>query len=52
MKLRVGMLLHGVELFSWLGGPTSAAHTEEDLERTVTALERTIRLLREEGELG
>jgi len=51
MKLRVGMMLHGVELFSWLGGPTSAVHTEEDLERTVDALRNTIRLLREEGEL-
>ncbi len=52
MKLRIGMLLHGVELFSWLGGPTSAVHTEEDLERTVDAFARTLRVLKEEGEVG
>lgn len=52
MKLRVGMLAHGVELFSWLGGPTSAVHTDEDLERTVEAFSRTIALLKHEGEVG
>jgi glutamate-1-semialdehyde 2,1-aminomutase len=51
MKLRVGMLLHGVEIFSWPGGPTSAVHSEEDLLQTVDALSRTIVMLREEGEL-
>jgi glutamate-1-semialdehyde 2,1-aminomutase len=45
-KLRLGMMLHGVELFSWPGGPTSAAHTNEDLERTADALRSTLKMLR------
>jgi len=51
VKLRVGMLLHGVEIFSWPGGPTSAVHTEDDLQHTVNAFARTVAMLREEGEI-
>lgn len=47
-QLRVGMLVHGVELFGWPGGPTSAVHTDDDLQKTVEALRRTILALREE----
>jgi glutamate-1-semialdehyde 2,1-aminomutase len=47
--LRVGMLVHGVELFGWPGGPTSSVHTDDDLQKTVEALRRTILALREEG---
>ena len=50
-KMRLGMMLHGVELFSWPGGPTSAVHTGEDLERTLVAFRDTLRLLRAEGEV-
>jgi glutamate-1-semialdehyde 2,1-aminomutase len=46
--VRQGMLLHGVDLFG-LGGMTTAAHTEEDVERTVFAVAGTLDLLREEG---
>lgn len=52
MKLRLGMMVHGVELFSWPGGPTSAVHTNDDLEQTVDAFRGTLKMLREEGELG
>jgi glutamate-1-semialdehyde 2,1-aminomutase len=51
VKLRLGMLLHGVEIFSWPGGPTSAVHNDEDLVRTADALRQTVRMLREEGEI-
>jgi glutamate-1-semialdehyde 2,1-aminomutase len=51
IKLRLGMLAHGVEIFAWLGGPTSAVHNDEDLSRTADALRRTVRKLREEGEI-
>ncbi|HVA48101.1 MAG TPA: aminotransferase class III-fold pyridoxal phosphate-dependent enzyme [Pirellulales bacterium] len=51
MKLRLGMMLHGVELFTWPGGPTSAVHTNDDLEQTADAFRQTIKLLRAEGEL-
>lgn len=52
MKLRLGMLLHGVDIFSWPGGPTSAVHSDEDLVQTVEALRGTLAMLRAEGELG
>ncbi len=51
-KLRLGMMLHGVDLFSWPGGPTSAVHTEDDLQQTADAFQRTLKMLREEGELA
>ena len=50
-KLRLGMLLHGVDIFSWPGGPTSAVHTNDDLEQTVEALGQTVKMLREEGDI-
>jgi glutamate-1-semialdehyde 2,1-aminomutase len=50
-KLRVGMLIHGVDIFSWPGGPTSAVHGPKELQRTVEALRQTVRLLKAEGEI-
>jgi len=50
-KLRLGMLLSGVDLFSWPGGPTSAVHTPADLAQTVEAFRETIVRLRAEGEI-
>lgn len=50
-KLRLAMLNHGVELFSWPGGPTSAAHTEDDLVQTAEGLRATLRELKAEGEI-
>jgi hypothetical protein len=44
------MILHGVEIFSWPGGPTSAMHSDNDLERTVAAFRGTLRRLRDDGE--
>ncbi len=52
MKLRLGMLLHGVEIFVWPGGPTSCVHSEDDLARTVDAFRKTLKLLRLEGEIA
>ncbi|MGE0608387.1 MAG: aspartate aminotransferase family protein [Pirellulales bacterium] len=51
MKLRIGMLLHGVEIFGWPGGPTSAMHSTDDLEQTVQAFRGTLRMLQAEGEI-
>lgn len=51
MKLRMGMMIHGVELFSWPGGPTSSAHSDDDLRQTADALRQTLRMLRAEGEI-
>jgi hypothetical protein len=41
------MLLHGVDL-PGLSGMTTAAHGEEDVERTVAAVAGTLEMLREE----
>lgn len=51
-KLRLGMLNRGVEIFSWPGGPTSAVHTDDDLEQTADALRHTVRALKAEGDIG
>jgi glutamate-1-semialdehyde 2,1-aminomutase len=45
---RRGMLLHGVDVAA-LGGLTTAAHTEEDVEWTVAAVAATVEALRAEG---
>ncbi len=45
--LRLGMLAHGVDIFGWPGGPTSAVHNDADLEQTVDAFRATIRLMRD-----
>ena len=50
-KLRVGMLTQGVDVFAWPGGPTSAVHTDDDLEQTVDAFRSTLRTLKDEGDL-
>ena len=47
-KLRLGMLAGGVDLLGWPGGVISAAHDDGDLNRTVEAFRRTLRVLREE----
>jgi glutamate-1-semialdehyde 2,1-aminomutase len=51
MKLRVGLLLHGVDIQPWPGAPISAAHTDDDRTRTAEAFRQTIRMLRAEGEV-
>ena len=51
MKLRIGVLLHGVDIQGWPGAPVSAAHTDADLNRTIEAFRGTIRMLRDEGDL-
>jgi len=50
-KIRAGFLLHGVDVASWPGGFASAAHTDEDVARTVAAFESTFDQLASEGAL-
>lgn len=47
--LRLGMLVHGVELFGWPGGPTSMVHSERDLQQTAEAFRNTVRAMKAEG---
>ncbi len=52
LKVRLGVLLHGVDIQGWPGAPVSAAHSAEDRTRTVEAFRQTIRLLRAENALA
>lgn len=47
-NLRIALLLNGVDIGGWPGGMTSAAHTTEDLERTVAGFRSAIALLKSE----
>ncbi|MCI3953547.1 MAG: aspartate aminotransferase family protein [Burkholderiales bacterium] len=50
-KLRLAMLNNGVDLKGWRGGLVSSAHSAEDVEWTVDAWRKSLRALRDEGEL-
>ena len=50
-RLRLALLLHGVDLSGRLSGFTSIAHTEDDIRETVAALTASVRMLRAEGEI-
>jgi len=43
--------LNGVDISGRPGGSTSCRHSEEDLERTTEAVRRSLRMLKDEGEL-
>ena len=47
-KLRLAMLINGVDITGWPGGTISAVHTETDLEQTVDAFRESISMLRAE----
>ena len=50
-QLRAAMLLNGIDISGWPGGLLSAAHSEEDVERTVEAFSGAISMLKEEGKV-
>ncbi len=50
-KVRLAMLINGVDIHGWPGGMSSAANTDADLPVTIDAFRETIRMLRHEGEL-
>ena len=45
------MMTGGVDFSGSPGGITSATHGEVELEDTVTALRKTVRMLKQEGEI-
>ena len=51
-KLRLAMLVQGVDFNPRLGGFLSSTHEPEDIDYTVTALREAIGMLRREGELS
>ena len=50
-RLRLGMLVHGVDMNGQIWGFTSAAHGDDELDKTVTAFAKTIRALKREGDI-
>ncbi|RPI47591.1 MAG: aspartate aminotransferase family protein [Betaproteobacteria bacterium] len=50
-KLRLAMLVNGVDLKGFRGGLVSAAHTEADIDVTLDAWRRSLRALKEEEAL-
>jgi glutamate-1-semialdehyde 2,1-aminomutase len=51
-RLRIAMLLHGVDLTNWPGALVSAAHGDADVADTVEAFTESLRLLKREGDLA
>lgn len=49
-RLRCALILHGVD-FPLFHGWVSAAHSDEDIEKTIRAFEAALRLMRDEGAL-
>lgn len=47
--LKVAMLNEGIDMFGGIGFMTSAAHTDEQVDRTVEAFERSLVAVRDEG---
>jgi glutamate-1-semialdehyde 2,1-aminomutase len=50
-RLRLALLLHGVDVGSRLGGFLSIAHDADDIAETARALRDSVRMLRDEGEI-
>lgn len=50
-KLRIAMLVNGVDITSKPGGTVMAAHTDDDIAFTAEAMRQSVRMLREEGDL-
>ena len=50
-KLRLAMLVYGVDINGWPGGMTSAVSSDDDFEHTVDAFKRAIRDTKNEGDL-
>jgi len=50
-KLRLAMLVHGVDFNGWPGGTTSAAHGDDDMARTLDAFAAALTMLKREGEI-
>ena len=50
-KLRLAMMVGGVDFNGSPGGLVSATHGEEELEDTIAALRKTVHMLKQEGEI-
>jgi glutamate-1-semialdehyde 2,1-aminomutase len=48
-KLRLAMLVNGVDMTGWPGGTISATHGDVELADTLTAFRTALGILQEEG---
>ena len=51
-RLRLALLVHGVDVNGRIGGFLSTTHTEADVDAAVAGFQAAIGMLREEGELA
>ena len=51
-KLRLGIIVGGVDMNSKPGGVMSCVHTESDLEKTAEAVRSAVRMLKDEGDIA
>jgi glutamate-1-semialdehyde 2,1-aminomutase len=51
-RLRLGMLVHGVDINGRFSGLASATHGPDEMAATVEAFRRTLKKLRDDGELS
>jgi glutamate-1-semialdehyde 2,1-aminomutase len=49
-KLRLALLVNGVDLGGWIGGLVSAQHGEQEMRQTVAAFRSAIAMLKDESE--
>ncbi|HET7409249.1 MAG TPA: hypothetical protein VFJ13_03550, partial [Paracoccaceae bacterium] len=49
-RLRMALILNGIDIGGWPGGMTSAAHDADDLDRTVAGVRGALRLLKDESD--
>jgi glutamate-1-semialdehyde 2,1-aminomutase len=50
-RLRLALLVHGVDVNARIGGFVSATHTTDDVAHTADAFRQATRMLKQEGEL-
>jgi len=48
-KLRLAMLINGVDITGWPGGTISATHGDAELAETIAAFEKSLGMLKDEG---
>ncbi len=51
VKLALAMRVNGVDIMPWPGGTVSAAHGADEVDRTLEAFRRSLRMLKDEGEI-
>lgn len=50
-KLRLALLINGIDLGGWMGGLISAQHDEPEMRETVAGFSRALSMLKDEGEI-